>query len=518
MITTNTYPSPMKTTNLIYNPNLHACSTQWTIQKELNFQPDQRPCIKMRFQDPMPDFETYLSPFSWRYGTKAMRSLWSETNKRLLWRQLWVALAEVQCEYGLVDPEQVVDLRCHMTEIDIPRALDIEVEIQHDLMAEVRTFAEQCSTGGGIIHLGATSSDIEDNTDALRLRAGLTLLTQSLASLLKILGKLIEKWADTPMMAFTHLQPAEPSTLGYRLSLYGQDLLFDFQMIRDRASTINGKGFKGAVGTSASYIELLGADKLDEFEMKLSKKLDLQFFAVASQVYPRKQDYEVVSALAGLGASLYKLAFDLRLLQSPLIGELAEPFEGKQVGSSAMPFKRNPIRSERINSLARFLASLPRMAWDNAAHSLLERTLDDSANRRILLPEACLAADELLRTATSILCKLSVDEAAIARNLATYLPFATTEKLLMVLVKAGASRQVMHEQIRIHAIKAWETLVLSGENPLINDLCQDAKLIKYLPVEKIHLIMSTKAQVGNAPELARTLARGIQEIVENIAA
>ena len=218
-------------------------------------------------------------------------------------------------------------------------------------------------------------------------------------------------------MAFTHLQPAEPSTLGYRLALYGQDLLHDYQVIRNQATGIRGKGFKGAVGTSAAYAELLGADKLAEFEKKLSKKLDLPFFQVASQVYPRKQDYEVISALAGLGASLYKLAFDLRLLQSPSIGELAEPFGDKQVGSSAMPFKRNPIRSEKINSLARFLASLPRIAWDNAAHSLLERTLDDSANRRILLPEACLAADELLRTANSILSKLRVDETAIARNL-----------------------------------------------------------------------------------------------------
>ncbi|HEY5269056.1 MAG TPA: lyase family protein, partial [Anaerolineales bacterium] len=214
----------------------------------------------------MPDFDTYLSPFTWRYGTPAMRCLWSETNKRLLWRQLWVVLAEVQSEYGLVKPEQAADLRCHMTEINMPRALEIEAEIQHDLMAEVRTFAEQCPVGGGIIHLGATSTDIEDNTDALRLRAGLDILLQSLSSLLRTLSLLIEKWADTPLMAFTHLQPAEPSTLGYRLALYGQDLLQDYQVISNQASGIRGKGFKGAVGTSAAYAELLGADKLAEFE------------------------------------------------------------------------------------------------------------------------------------------------------------------------------------------------------------------------------------------------------------
>jgi adenylosuccinate lyase len=463
----------------------------------------------------MPDFDNYLSPFTWRYGTPTMRHLWSETNKRLLWRQLWVALAEVQSEYGLVKPEQVADLRVHMSEINIPRALEIEAETQHDLMAELRTYAEQCPAGGGIIHLGATSMDIEDNTDALRMRAGLALLIQSLSSLLLSMSKLIGKWADTPLMAFTHLQPAEPSTLGYRLALYGQDLLEDFQAIRNQASGIRGKGFKGAVGTSAAYAELLGADKLAEFEMKLSKKLDLRFFSVASQVYPRKQDFVVVSALAGLGASLYKLAFDLRLLQSPPIGEMAEPFGEKQIGSSAMPFKRNPVRSEKINSLARYLASLPRIAWDNAAHSLLERTLDDSANRRILLPEACLAADELLLTANRIFSNLRINEAAIAHNLDVYGPFAATERVLMALVKAGADRQEMHERIRFHALKAWETLSQGVENPLTDDLCKDATLTEYLSEQEIRHLMVASSHVGDAPDRARALAKAIQEIVIN---
>jgi len=394
----------------------------------------------------------------------------------------------------------------------LPRALEIEAEIQHDLMAELRTFAEQCPVGGGIIHLGATSTDIEDNTDALRLRTGLELLLQSLSSLLLTLGLLIEKWADTPLMAFTHLQPAEPSTLGYRLALYGQDLLQDYQVIRNQVTGIKGKGFKGAVGTSAAYSELVGAGKLAEFEKQLSKKLNLSFFPVTSQVYPRKQDYEVISALAGLGASLNKIAFDLRLLQSPPIGEMAEPFEEKQVGSSAMPFKRNPIRSEKINSLARYLASLPRIAWDNAAHSLLERTLDDSANRRILLPEACLAADELLRTANSIFSKLRVDEAAIARNLAIYGPFAGTERVLMALVKGGADRQEMHARLRTHALKAWDTLNQGGENSLADNLCRDAELTKYLEEQEIRLLLLARSHVGDAPERARALAIAIQKI------
>lgn len=460
---------------------------------------------------PAPDFETYLSPFTWRYGTPAMRRLWSEAQKRLLWRQIWVALAEVQAEYGLVTPEQVADLRAHMTEINLPRALEIEAEIQHDLMAEVRLFASQCPIGGKIIHLGATSMDIEDNADALRLRAALDLVLEALASLLNSLSRLIEHWADTPLIAFTHLQPAEPSTLGYRLALYGQDLLHDYQALHRLRSKIRGKGFKGAVGTGAAYADLIGAERLDEFEQKLSKKLDLPFFPVASQVYPRRQDYEVLSALAGLGASLYKLAFDVRILQSPPIGEVSEPFEEKQVGSSAMPFKRNPIRAEKMNSLARYLASLPRLAWDNAAHSLLERTLDDSANRRILLPEAFLAADELLRTASSILGRLQVDQAALQRNLKRYAPFAATEAVLMALVRQGADRQEMHERLRRLSMQAWEAIRRGEENPLVELICQEVEITEYLPEAEIRRLMEGPARVGNAPQRARALAQQIRE-------
>jgi adenylosuccinate lyase len=315
-------------------------------------------------------------------------------------------------------------------------------------------------------------------------------------------------------MAFTHLQPAEPSTLGYRLALYGQDLLQDFQTLRAQRSAIRGKGFKGAVGTSAAYAELLGAEKLSAFERKLSENLDLPFYPIASQVYPRKQEYEVVSALAGLGASLYKLAFDLRVLQSPPIGELSEPFGEKQVGSSAMPFKRNPIRAEKINSLARFLASLPRLAWDNAAHTLLERTLDDSANRRILLPEAFLASDELLRTASSILSKLRVNETAIARNLAIYGPFAATEKVLMALVKAGADRQAMHELLRMHAMCAWDAVQSGMANPLADLLAREERILMYVKAGEVRRLMQAGAHLGDAPRRARSLARAIRKAMK----
>ncbi len=460
----------------------------------------------------MTDFNTYQSPFSWRYGSPAMRRIWSEHRKRLLWRQIWVALAEVQGTYGLVRPEQVADLRAHIAEIDLPRALEIEAEIHHDLMAEVRVFAEQAPVGGGIIHFGATSMDVEDNADAVRLREGLDLTLASLRELLRRLNQHLDQYADTPLIAFTHLQPAEPSTLGYRLAQYAQDLLEDYQTLQVVRKNIRGKGFKGAVGTSASYAELLGAENISAFEQKLSEKLALPFYPVATQTYPRKQDYSVLSALAALGQSLYKMAFDLRLLQSPPIGELSEPFGSQQVGSSAMPFKRNPIRAEKIDSLGRYLAQLPRIAWDNAAHSLLERTLDDSANRRTILPEAFLAADEMLNTMHGILKGLRVNDAAIRRNLDIYGPFAATERVLMAAVRAGASRQEMHEVIRTQSMQAWETLRNGEPNPLVENLSRDPEILKFLAQEQVIGLMDYAHHVGNAPAKARAMAKIIASL------
>jgi adenylosuccinate lyase len=460
------------------------------------------------------DYETYLSPFTWRYGSAAMRRLWSEAHKRRLWRQLWVTLAEVQAEYGLVQPEQVADLHRQMHAVDVPRALALEAELQHDLMAELKVFAEQAPDGGGILHLGATSMDIEDNADVLRIRQSLDLLLAALRSLLLDFARQLEAWAETPLIAFTHLQPAEPSTLGYRLAGYAQDLLLDWEALQAVRHSLRGKGFKGAVGSGAAYAELIGAENLSDFENHLSQRLDLPFFPVTSQVYPRKQDYLLVSALAGLGGSLYKFAFDLRLLQSPLVGEWAEPFGKKQVGSSAMPFKRNPISAEKMDSLARQLAGLPRLAWDNAAHSLLERTLDDSANRRTLLPEAFLICDELLRTAGRLVNGLVVNEIAMQRNLALFGPFAAVERVLMALVKAGADRQEMHERLRQHSLSAWPAIQSGTPNPLVGLLSSDVVLLNYLPADEIYRLMDAGAHLGDAPYRALALAAQIYAMFE----
>ena len=457
----------------------------------------------------MPNFEEYLSPFSWRYASPEMRTLWSEIYKRRLWRRMWLALAETQAEYGLVSPGQVAELQEHMTEVDISRSLEIEAEIHHDLMAELKVYAEQCPGGGKILHMGATSMDIEDNTDALRIQQSLELVIRPLRELLRYFAEAIERWAETPIMAFTHLQPAEPSTLGYRLAQYAQDLLEDYKILTQLRSGVRGKGFKGAVGTGASYAELIGVERLGDFEKRLSARLELPFYPVTTQVYPRKQEYTIISALSGLAGSLYKFAFDLRLLESPAWGEAAEPFGRKQVGSSAMPFKRNPINAEKIDSLGRALAQMPRLAWDNAAHSLLERTLDDSANRRTLLPEAFLITDELLQTAVKIMKDLQIDEAAVARNLAIYAPFAATERILMALSKKGADRQVVHERLRELSLEAWKAVRQGNPNPLQDMVCREKVFLEYYPERELRLLMDAAGHIGDAPRRARDLAQAI---------
>lgn len=458
-------------------------------------------------------FDRYQSPYSWRYGSEEMRRLWSERYKRHIWREIWLALAEIQAEYGLVNSDQVEDLRAHVDDINLTRSFEIEAEIHHDLMAEIKAFAEQCSIGGGVIHWGATSADIEDNADVIRMKKAFEILLKKIRSLLLTIADQIDTWADLPVIGFTHLQPAEPTTLGYRLAFFAQDLLMDWEGLRQIYQQLRGKGFKGAVGTAASYAELIGKDNLESFEMRLGEKLNLSFYPVTTQTYPRKQDYRVLAGLAGLGATLYKFAFDLRLLQSPISGEISEPFASKQVGSSAMPFKRNPIQAEKIDSLARSLAQFPRIAWDNAAFSLLERTLDDSANRRSILPEAFLIADELIETADRILKEMQLNEPAMRRNLELYRPFAATERILVAAVKAGADRQRVHERLLAYSQAAREAVSQGLANPLATLVAEDSYLQAYLSREVIIRLFSVEVYVGDAPERARKLAELIRQPV-----
>lgn len=458
------------------------------------------------------DHNYFISPFTWRYGSDAMRRVWSEVHKRRLMRRVWVALAAAQHEAGLVTAEQLADLEAHIDDVDIDRATAIEKETRHDVMAEIRTYAEQCAVGGGIIHWGATSADITDNVDVIRQREALVLLQDELAGLLFAFAERIEATADIPVMAYTHIQPAEPTTLGYRLAVYTQDLLEDYETLDALRGRLRGKGLKGAVGTQAGYAELLAGAAMSpgELEAAAMARLDLPFFPVATQTYSRRQDLMLQQGLAALAASLHKFALDVRILQSPAVGEWGEPFGRKQVGSSAMPFKRNPINAENICSLARYVGALTAVTWDNASQAILERSLDDSANRRVAFPGAFLAAEEMVRRARRIVDGLQLDEAAMARNMAVYGPFAATERLLMALVAAGADRQQAHEWIREASLDAWAAIRHDVPNPLVGNLAAHPRVAALLDEATIRQLLDATGHTGTAPRRARALADAVR--------
>lgn len=463
------------------------------------------------------DYTDFLSPFTWRYGSPEMRDIFSETNYRTLWRKIWVSLAEAQAEHGLVSEEEVEDLKSKASSenINLERAHEIEEKIGHDLMAEVKTYAEQCPEGGGKIHLGATSMDIEDNADVLRMRKAFNLLLEKIVGCLEIFSNRIDEYKDTACMGWTHLQPAEPTTIGYRFANYAQDLVLDIQMIENLLEEfLKGKGVKGAVGTSASYQRLLGKDENpSDMEKKVMEKLDLEAFPISTQTYPRKLDSLVLSALASVAQSVHKFALDLRHLQSPPYGEMSEPIKESQVGSSAMPSKKNPVTSERMCSLARYVETLPRVSQENAAQSVLERTLDDSANRRITIPESFLAVDECLDQYQKILKGLQIYPKGIENNLNKYGPFSGTEAILMKLVEEGEDRQEMHERLRKISSEAWEKVMAGKENPLPQLLKDDELIGSQLSGEEIEKLLEPSEHVGDSPQRCEEF---LQETVQPI--
>jgi adenylosuccinate lyase len=459
------------------------------------------------------DHRTYASPFSWRYGRAELRSLFSEQRRRRLWRAVWVALAEAQAAQGLVAQAELDDLRAHAGDIDIEAALAIEREIHHDLMAEIRLFASQAKRGGGKLHLGATSMDVEDTVETYRLRLALAYVGSSLRELLAAFGAKIRAYADLVCMAYTHLQPAEPTTLGYRFASYAQDLLIDDENLRFVFNNLTTKGLRGAVGTAASYERLLGDNgRSAEIEAYVLERFGLTAREISTQTYPRKLDYLLLSALAGLGASLSKFAADVRVLASPGFGELGEPFAPSQVGSSVMPFKQNPILSERIDSLARLLPGYADVTWQNAATNFLERTLDDSANRRIVLPEALLCADELVTLARTVVEGLRVEERRIAQNVRTYAPFTGTQAVMMEATRSGGDRQLLHEALRNASMEAWEAVRRGDENPLSRILTDRAELTALVDPAEIRRLLDPSSHAGTAPQRARLLADRIDAL------
>lgn len=455
-------------------------------------------------------YESYQSPFSWRYGSVKMRQIFSEVNKRKTWRKVWVALARAQNKMGLISKKELEDIIKNQNSIDIETAHKFEHDLKHDLMAEVMTFATQAKIGGGKIHLGATSQDIEDNADAINFKVALEIIEKQLKSLLANWAKQIDANKNLVCMAYTHLQPAEPTTLGYRFSNYAQDLLMDLELLNYIKKQIKGKGMKGAVGNSASYVSLLGA-KAQKLEDYVLADLGIEAFDITGQVYPRKLDFLILTLLSSIAQSLNKFAFDLRILQSSPFGELAEPFGEKQVGSSAMPFKRNPQNSERICSLARYIATLSRVAWDNAANSLLERTLDDSASRRLVIPDSFLATDEILTVSNVIVKDLVINNKNIEKNLAQFGPFSALETILLKSTKNGASRQEMHEILRLHSMKVYDQMQKTGENNLFKNLKQDKKILKYLTAAEIENLSDYKTHIGFAPKKSAETVRKIKQ-------
>ncbi len=459
--------------------------------------------------------KTYASPYSWRYGRPELRALFSEHERRKLWRAVWIALAESQAKSGLVTAAEVADLRAHGEDIDLEAALAIEREIGHDLMAEIRVYASQATVGGGKIHLGATSMDVEDTVETFRLRLGLRQVLASLDALLAAFVPQIERYADLVCMGYTHLQPAEPTTVGHRLAIYAQDLLVDRAALVFAGTQLTAKGIRGAVGTSASYTRLLagGARTAEMQEAEVLGAFDLEARDVATQTYPRKLDYLLLSQLAGVGASLSKFASDVRIQSSPGFGEMFEPFGEKQVGSSAMPFKRNPVMSENICSLARLLPAFADVAWQNAATNFLERTIDDSGNRRTILPEAILCTDQILTTARKIVEGLRIDERKVVENLRTYGPFAGSENVLMEAARAGGDRQELHEAIRENAMTAYAALERGETNPLSRLLSDDERIIRYMDPAEVRSQLDPSTHVGDAPARARRLAQRVRATI-----
>ncbi len=430
--------------------------------------------------------EIYSSPLAQRFASREMLENFSELKKFRTWRRVWVALAEAEHELGVkaVTEEQLKELRAHQDEINLDVAREFEAKFRHDVMAHVHAYGKQCPNAVKIIHLGATSCDITDNADIIIMRDGLLILRRKLVNLIDRLGTFAETYKDLPTLGWTHFQPAQLTTVGKRACLWAQDFLLDLNEIESRLDNLQLRGIKGATGTQMSFLELFADDpeKVEALEQLVVKKLGFETtpFAVTGQTYPRKLDAMVLNAVCGIAQSAHKFANDIRLLQH--LREVEEPFEAEsQIGSSAMAYKRNPMRCERITGLARFLICLEPNAALNAAEQWLERTLDDSSNRRLSLSEAFLTADAILHIALNVASGLVVREEMIKRNAERELPFMATEFYLMVAVREGRDRQVMHEAIRKHSIAAAEALRNGApNNDLLDRLAADPLFTKLM--------------------------------------
>lgn len=456
----------------------------------------------------------YDNPLVGRYASAEMSALWGPQRKFSTWRQLWVWLAEAEAELGLsISKAQIDELQAHVHDIDFAAAARYERKLRHDVMAHVHAYGDQCPSARGIIHLGATSCYVTDNADLLFMREGLELLRGRLAGVLSELATFARRHRDLACLGFTHLQPAQPTTVGKRACLWMYDLVLDLAELERRLEALHARGAKGTTGTQASFLELFGGDhdKVRRLDERIAEKMGFAAsYAVTGQTYSRKVDAQVLDVLSGIATSAHKAATDLRLLQSRK--ELEEPFEADQIGSSAMAYKRNPMRSERICGLARFVVSLQASAAATAATQWMERTLDDSANRRLVIPQAFLAVDAILLLYKSIAAGLEVYPQVISRHLEEELPFMATESILMAGVAAGGDRQELHERIRRHSQAASAVVKQQGgRNDLLERLAGDAAFGKV----DLKLALDPSRFVGRAPQQVDEFLREVIGPIES---
>lgn len=444
---------------------------------------------------------TYESPLNSRYASEQMKYIFSPDFKFRTWRRLWIALAESEKELGLnITDEQIAELKDHADDINYDVAAAREKEVRHDVMSHVYAYGVLCPKAKPIIHLGATSCYVGDNTDVITMREAMLLIRRKLVNLLSVLSKFALEYKDMPCLAYTHYQPAQPTTVGKRASLWLNEFLMDFQNLEFQLTQLKLLGSKGTTGTQASFMELFDGDtdNVKALDRMIAEKMGFDScFAVSGQTYSRKLDYQMLTVLAGIGMSATKFSNDIRLLQH--MKELEEPFEKHQIGSSAMAYKRNPMRSERIASLSRYIiADIQNTAMTSGAQ-WFERTLDDSANKRLSVPEAFLAADAVLELCINVADGLVVYPKMIEKHLRDELPFMATENIMMEAVKKGGDRQELHERIRIHSMAAGRVVKAEGgKNDLLERIAADENF--GVTLDELNALMNPSDFVGRAPQ------------------
>ena len=449
----------------------------------------------------MSDKSIYENPLNTRYASREMQENFGDEKRFRLWRKLWIALAESEMELGLpVTQEQVDEMKAHAEDIDYAKADAYERQVRHDVMAHVKTFGDAAPKAAPIIHLGATSCFVDCNSEVMIMRDALDIITRKLVNVMEKLKNFALKYKDVPTLGFTHLQPAQLTTVGKRATLWLQDLMLDYESVENLYAHFRLRGVKGTTGTQASFLELFDGDaeRVKELERRVVKKLGWdKVYGVTGQTYPRKFDYNVLCVLSQIAQSAYKFSNDIRILQN--MKEIEEPFEKSQIGSSAMAYKRNPMRSERMGSLARYMLSLPMNCAVTASTQWFERTLDDSANRRIVLAQAFLTVDAILNIYLNVAENLVVYEKVIAKHIAAELPFMATENIMMECVKAGGNRQELHERIRVLSMEAGRNVkVEGGENDLIERIKKD-DMFRAVH-DRLDDILDAKKFVGRAPQ------------------